>query len=277
MGLNIFQTDADICVDQLEFIESTEPISLSRDRCLQKKESCDCVEASLFRKLIGKLNWISTQTRPDIAFEVSSLSSVMRQPRVEDCLAANKVLRRIKEHPLKIRFPNLGNIDDIILDCYADASLGNLPSGQSSGGYILFLVNPSNMNCSPVIWKSNTLKRVVRSTLAAETSAMVEGLDAAFYVSKMLSEILYFGKAVKNIPIHAYTDNQSLHKNSASTTMPREHRLRVDLGVIKEMISKEEIEKFLLVDSANQLADCLTKHGASSLKLTRVLENGCLI
>ena len=54
------------------------------------------------------------------------------------------------------------------------------------------LVNDSGNSC-PLVWKSKTLRRVVRSTLAAETTAMVDALDASYFVSHMLSEILFHG------------------------------------------------------------------------------------
>ena len=184
--------------------------------------------------------------------------------------------RRIKEQPLKIMFPSLNDLDNIQLVCYSDASLANLPSGRSSEGYVIFAATTSN--CCPILWKSNAIKRVVRSTLAAETSAMVDALDASYFVSAVLSEVLT-GHPVCNqidIPIVAFTDNESLHRNAYSTTLVDEYRLRIDLGVVKEHIEKGNITKLNWVPKSEQLANnCLTKHGANSLRLTCVFENGC--
>ena len=49
-------------------------------------------------------------------------------------------------------------------------------------------------------------KHMVRSTLAAETFSLQEGLETAFYYRPMVEEIL--GLESKTIPIEAYIDNK---------------------------------------------------------------------
>ena len=51
---------------------------------------------------------------------------------------------------------------------YNDASFGNLKDGGSQGGFVSFLADETNV-CSPVMWQSRKLKRVVKSTMASET------------------------------------------------------------------------------------------------------------
>ena len=62
------------------------------------------------------------------------LISTMKNPKIEKVLAANKLLRKVKEQPLRINFPNLSDLGNIQLICFSDASLANLPSRRSSGG-----------------------------------------------------------------------------------------------------------------------------------------------
>ena len=73
---------------------------------------------------------------------------------------------------------------------FSDASLNNLESGKSAGGFLICLVNDKGDSC-PLFWKSKTLRRAVRSTLAAETTAMVDALDVGYYLSYCMSEILH--------------------------------------------------------------------------------------
>ena len=119
--------------------------------------------------------------------------------------------------------------------------------------------------CCVIVWKSH--KRVVRTTLASETSAMVNALDSAFFVVKILTEILHSKctESPANIPIIGYTDNESLHKNTYSTTMAQEDRLQVDLSIIKEMLAKGELLQLFSIPSSDQLEDCFTKHGANPI------------
>ena len=66
---------------------------MSRDRQSNRKEFCTKEESFQFRQLVGKLNWIASQSRPDIAFGVCMmLSSTMKNPKIENVLAANKLL-----------------------------------------------------------------------------------------------------------------------------------------------------------------------------------------
>lgn len=62
------------------------------------------------------------------------------------------------------------------------------------------------------MWKSKSIRRVVRSTLSAECSTMVDVLHSSNFLSYHLSEILYYDQIEKvTIPILAYTDNKSLY------------------------------------------------------------------
>ena len=105
---------------------------------------------------------------------------------------------------------------------------------------------------------------------------MIDALDSAFFVARILTEILHSKckDSPANIPIIGYTDNESLHKNTYSTTMAQEHHLPVDLSIIKEMLAKGELLQLSWIPSSHQLADCFTKHGVNPIRLTRTLENG---
>ena len=51
--------------------------------------------------------------------------------------------------------------------------------------------------CCPIVWKSHTLKRVVRSTLASETSAMIDALDSAFEAISVMFSVAHLSKEEK--------------------------------------------------------------------------------
>ena len=46
-----------------------------------------------YRSLIGQLNWIETQTRADIAFEVCALNAAYSKAKMGEILKLNKVIR----------------------------------------------------------------------------------------------------------------------------------------------------------------------------------------
>ena len=81
----------------------------------------------------------------------------------------------------------------------------------------------------------------------------------------------------KQTPIVAFTDNESLYRNAYATTMVSEHRLLIDLAIIKQMLENKELDCIKWLSSAEQLADCLTKKGADPIKLLHSLESGEIV
>ena len=131
---------------------------------------------------------------------------------MESISQINKSARKAKKIPSKLIL-NLGNLADMKFVAYCDASFGALAGGGSQGGYIIFLVG-SNDNYLPIAWQSHRLKRVVKSSHAAETLAMVDMMEACIYYRKFLLELLHLKDSPLNIPITCKTDNSALHEFS---------------------------------------------------------------
>ena len=107
----------------------------------------------------GHANWLASQTRPDISFDVLNLScDINKNPVVSHLIEANKMIRKIKNKESKLVFPNVGTVDDLKIVAFTDASHANLPDGASStGGYVILLVRLNN-HANPVSWSSNKIK-----------------------------------------------------------------------------------------------------------------------
>jgi len=159
---------------------------------------------------------------------------------------------------------------------FNDASFANLPDETSStGGRVVFLFVEGDKYC-PISWSSTKIKRVVRSTLAAETLSLADGCESVFVIGCLLTELIYGKSDQQNrIPIKSFVDNKSLVQNVHSTTMVLEKRLRIEMGVIYEMIHDNKMS-IKWIEASKQLADSLTKRGASSSKLNQVLVSGRL-
>ena len=233
-------------------------------------------EEKLLRTAIGQLNWVATQTRPDLSYDVLELSMITNRATVDHLLQANKVIRKLKSEALQIKFPRLGELSNLKLMLFNDASFANLPDGTSStGGRVVFLSGEGD-KCCPISWSSTKIKRVVRSTLAAETLSLADGSEGVFVIGCLLTELIYGKSDQQNrIPIKSFVDNKSLVQNVHSTTMVSEKRLRIEMGVIYEMIHDNKMS-IKWIEASKQLADSLTKRGASSSKLNQVLVSGRL-
>ena len=79
------------------------------------------------RSTEGKLLWISTQTRPDISFDVCQLANRIKSATENDLKCALKVIKHVQNDKVHIKYHNLHPKDNLHLVVYADASLAKLP------------------------------------------------------------------------------------------------------------------------------------------------------
>ena len=76
-------------------------------------------------------------------------------------------------------------------------------------------------------------------------------------------------------PIQLIVDNKSLHDAVHTTNVLAEKRLLIDMAALRELVEKKELV-VKWVPTEKQLADVLTKQGASKDKLMLALKNMCL-
>ena len=77
-------------------------------------------------------------------------------------------------------------------------------------------------------------------------------------------------------PIEIVIDNKSLYESLFSKKNVIEKCLRIDIAFIKENIYSKIASKVRLVSSRNQLANVLTKKGASPIELLNVIKSGII-
>ena len=267
IGLMVNQFNGHITVNQQFYIDSIKLIDLSEERSGQIDFPLTADEIKLLRSLCGQLLWATSQTRPDAAFEACIASNYGKNPTVKSLLLANKCARKLKGVSSSLVFPNLGNHRKLEVHVYADAAHANLPSGASQGGILVFLVGGGYS--APVLWQSKKLNRVVKGPFAAETMAAAEAADAGVLAANIAEEI--FG--VEKIKVICHTDSKSLVDHMETTNVITDHRLRIDIARLKEMVSIREVQ-MKWVPTEKNLADALTKNGAPTRRLLEVLRSG---
>ena len=269
VGMSVVQNDSGINIHQNEFCENLRPIEVGKERKYDKNVACNDKEREQYRSLVGQLGWLSTNSRPDLSYDVLELSCKVNNPTIGDIFEANKCLKRASLFKSVMRFPNCHDLNKCKLVVFSDASHSNLPDGVSSaGGFIIFLVD-SESNCCPLFWESRKIRRVVKSTLAAETLAAADAIDSAYYIRDIISQIVSDTKI--KLSIELYVDNKSLFDNVYSVKNVSEKRLRIDIAIIKELISHERLN-VKWVETKSQIADVLTKEGVNRCKLSKILE-----
>ena len=269
LGMNLKQNqDKSIIIDQDSYIASIEPIAISSQDSKEPSKLLSEHQKSLLRGLIGQLNWIAGITRPEIRFQVSEISTRITKSTIKEIKDINKVVQYVKTNRSFIKIPQIEE-KSLHIKVYADASYGNLHDGGSQGGFIVLLCDDQN-NSSPIAWNSTRIKRVVRSTLAAETLSCTEACDTALYISNLIKE---FYPNKHTIKVHVYTDCKSLLDASRNINQVTEKKTPIELSSIREMINNDEIQLHQ-VSSQNQLADIATKKGPSTAPITECLQEG---
>ena len=128
---------------------------------------------------------------------------------------------------------------------------------------------------SPLNWQSKCIRRIVRSSLAAETLALSDALDDAIYLRKLFSEIMCNDNY--DIPIKIIINNKSLYDALFSNKNIIEKCLHIDLALIKENLQKKIITKIHHVPTREELPNVLTKKGTSQKELLKVFQSSTFI
>ena len=273
--INITETSSNKSLDSSEINIAKENETVDPKRATDKKEILTTQEQKLYRQLVGQLNWAVQGSRPDMAFEMINMSTKLKQGTVENLVRVIKKISRMKDFHSYMTFPRLNKAAELKIVVFTDASLGNINEGTgSTGAYIVWLMDNTGQ-CCPIAWNAHKIKRVVRSTLAAETLGLEEGLEASYYYREMLASIL--GVKPRTVMIEAYVDNKSIIEAILSTRLVEDKRLRVDVAAIKESLQLHDVKKIQWVPGHLQLANPMTKQGASGFNLLKVLQSGKML
>ena len=270
IGLNIEQNGRQVFVDQYAYIENLKEILITDERKKQLNDMLSEEERQQLRTVCGQLLWATSQTRPDVAFDSCQVNNYGKEPTVRNIIDANKAIKKLKNDKVKLSYPSLGDPGQMKVVVYGDGSHNSLPNGASQGGKIVFLTG--NGRSAPISWQSKKLDRVTKSPLATEISAVADAADMGFLVASMTKEMF----ALDKLPdIELITDSNSLKQHLETKTTITDPRNRVDTARLREMTDIGEVQ-IKWVRSELMLADCLTKHGASSEILRKVLTSGTL-
>jgi hypothetical protein len=226
-------------------------------------------EAWNYRSIIGMLLYLSTNTRPDIAFAVSQAARFSNNPKQSHATAVKTIVRYLLGTKDKgtVVTPT-GKLD---LKLYVDADFAGLykrepdtdpNSARSRTGYILILGG------FPLIWKSHLQTEISLSTLEAEYSALSSSMRALIPIRELLFELVDTLKVsqtlITSITCSVFEDNQGAfllgtnHRitNRTKYFLVKYHHFWVYIDM--EDTNKRKIFLFK-IGTDNQRADFLTK------------------
>ena len=77
-------------------------------------------EKRLLRGAAGQLNWVASQTRPDIAFDACVACVSLKNTTLRDIHMVNKSIRKLKAVNVALHFNDNGNIEEASILYYCD-------------------------------------------------------------------------------------------------------------------------------------------------------------
>ena len=182
-------------IDQEKYIlEQIAPLPLPRKRKASKEDLLDPSEFAHYRHMVYKINWVASQSRPEVAGTASILAGSFPTPTVEDYAImqkACKMLRATASQSLTIWAMDL---DWAVFVTFSDCGgVGSASKGGAQGAWItgvadLGVRDGSKGRFSPLSWKSSKIKRAVPSTLSGETITLSNSLGEAEWMSLLLRD-----------------------------------------------------------------------------------------
>ena len=205
---------------------------------------------------MGQLQWLQIQTRPELSFDVNKCAQRSSAPTLADAKQISAVARRARDNSkAHLRYPRgVVDLSSCQLLAYGDAAFANMEGEKSQYGSIIFTTHRpqefwrgSFQYGALLYWTSATIKRVVRSTLAAEAYAISETVETAEWLRHVLTE-LWPGSSLKlprslslveaqslQRPTMVLTDSLNLAENVKSDKSgTQDKRLRIVVSMLRQ-------------------------------------------
>jgi Reverse transcriptase (RNA-dependent DNA polymerase) len=206
------------------------------------------MERTPYRSLVGTLNYLAVATRPDIAYAVGRLASVLDCYRPEHWDAAIRVVRYLKG--TRLFCLRLGGSNSVQPIGFSDSDYANCPvTSRSIGGYCF------SLGSGMVSWQSHKQPHTADSTCYAEYIALHDASHEVMFLRQLMEglEMLFVD------PTHLYCDSESARKLTEDQRWhSRTKHIRVKYHSIRDLIDFDEL-RVLGVRTHDNTADIFTK------------------
>jgi hypothetical protein len=205
--------------------------------------------------------------------DVNLLQSCVTTATVETLLAANKILRKLRAGPSKMFNRKIDG--PLHLVAWSDASWANRRDGKSTGGFLIGICGEEVLDgkrghVSIVSWGTNKLKRVARSSMAAEMQALANAEDelhlcrlAWLEFNGRVVDLNFVDECLHEIPGTVVIDAKSIYDSLTSQNQPTqlsEKRTALELlAYLRNTEANGTMTRW--VHGGANLADGLTKLG----------------
>ena len=270
----------EIAMSQKLFVDKLRPAAIPRHAL--PDDDLSEAQIRVLRAINGSLNWLASQSRPDLAVQTSLSQQAFPKPKIRHLRDANNAIRRAKMHKdLVITFKPIPP-ERICVCCHSDAAFANVGT-HTQAGFVLAFVDKSMHDghvspWTPVSWKSYRLPRAVSSTLSGESQALASASGTVEWLNLLLIEALDGSFApsecrqlLSRRPAILATDCKSLFDHLISPSSPTavdDRRTSIDIVIIRESI-KLLAARVRWLPTNRMIADGLTKDKVDPADLLR--------
>ncbi|MBW0535826.1 hypothetical protein O181_075541, partial [Austropuccinia psidii MF-1] len=184
-----------------------------------------------YRSAVGSLNYISSNTRPDITFAVSHLSQFLEKPGSQHwntCLQVFRYLYHSKNTCLMFKNHGFHHIKT-----YADADWGNSPIDRRSvSGFTV------SINSHLILWRSKKQQTVSHSTTEAEYKSLSDAAKETTWLINLINEIQLTASPLDPVLLNDNKGAIDLALNEANHSGFKTKHMDIKFHFIRELLKK---------------------------------------
>jgi transposase InsO family protein len=207
-----------------------------------------------YRSLVGRLSYLATHTRPDIALCLMLLSRKCEKPTMGNYNALLQIVLYLGSTPdygISFRY-NPPSSNSVVSVCaFTDATFASVDSTYAVTGGAVFV------NGGPVHWIATKQDTIPQSSTEAELIAAHLLAREALYFASILDEL----NVPRSKPVMIFTDSKSLETlsiNTATSSKSKLKYLRPKIQMLKDLIASGDII-LKWISGSDNVADILTK------------------
>jgi hypothetical protein len=216
-------------------------------KLVKADEESELVDVTLYQSAVGSLLYLSTRTRPDIAYAVGSVAKYCSKPTKEHWVAVKRIMRYLRGTiSFGLHYPKAGAAS---LVGFSDSDWGgDQDDRRSTSGYVFMLGD-----CC-ISWKSKKQACVALSTAEAEYIALSGAGQECVWLKRLMGDL---DVCTDNCIL--YEDNQSA---IALTKNPQFHgrskHIAIRYHYIRELV-ENRVLKVEYCSTSDMIADVFTK------------------
>ncbi|CAK0829661.1 unnamed protein product [Prorocentrum cordatum] len=231
-------------------------------------------DQTILRAFCGEVYWLGVNTMPFLLAWVAELQSKILNGTRSLFTTANNIVKLIKQNQHIGLHIHRHNMDDLAVFTWCDAAWASRPGGHSQGGHLTAVAAAKAMHgekaeFTVLGWGSKKLRRVARSSLAAEVQEAGDAEGEQCMVRMVQAEILLNKSPVRermdmlhHLPAVLVTDCRAFYdgvvRSQSAGLGLEERRTAIEALALRSALDEG---KTLVrrVHSHSQIADGLTK------------------